>query len=181
MKGLKALGPNLWQDNFKYFELTDIMRQSDTKFSEVLNRIRTGNQTEDDVKYINERNITDEEEKLLHTDMPHFFYSNKNVDKFNEERFEEITSEKRVVVAKDTLVSHSSSSREEDSILSKVSSNPKKTGSLYSNLKLATGLPYDITINMRTDDGLTNGAPGVVKLYNIPPAQYSPLAVILVK
>ncbi len=46
-KGLKALGPNLWQDNFKYFELTDIMRQTDTRFSEVLNRIRTGNQTED--------------------------------------------------------------------------------------------------------------------------------------
>ena len=172
-KGLKALGPNLWQDNFKYFELTDIMRQSDTKFAEVLNRIRKGNQTEEDVKYINQRNVTDEQEKSLRTDIPHFFHSNASVDEFNEARFEERTSEKKVVIAKDTLVSHASSSREEDSILSRVSSNPRKTGSLYSNLKLATGLPYDISINMRSEDGLTNGAPGIVKLYNIPHPQYA--------
>ncbi len=167
------MGPNLWQDNFKYFELTDIMRQTDTRFSEVLNRIRTGNQTEDDIQYIMKRNITDKQEKSLDADIPHFFNSNKLVEKHNEARFEEITSEKRVVVAKDSLVSHTSSSHQEEFILSKVSDDQKKTGQLYSNLKLATGLPYDITTNMRSEDGLTNGAPGILKLYNIPHPQYA--------
>ena len=40
------LATNLWQENFKIFELHEIMRQKDDKkFALLLNRLRTGNHT----------------------------------------------------------------------------------------------------------------------------------------
>ena len=47
------LAPNLWQENFKIFELTEIMRQKDDKkFAEILNRLRLGDQNKDDIKVL---------------------------------------------------------------------------------------------------------------------------------
>lgn len=38
-----VLGTNVWKQHFKYYELTDIMRQKDDKpFAEILNRLRKG-------------------------------------------------------------------------------------------------------------------------------------------
>lgn len=38
---LEILGPNLWQDLFSLFELTEIMRQKDDlQFAQLLNRLR---------------------------------------------------------------------------------------------------------------------------------------------
>lgn len=52
-KGYGPLAANLWRDNFKLFELTVIMRQRDDKiFAELLNRIREGNQTEEDMSLL---------------------------------------------------------------------------------------------------------------------------------
>lgn len=45
-----SLAPNLFQDNFVFFELDEIMRQKDDKlFAELLNRIRIGTYTSDDL------------------------------------------------------------------------------------------------------------------------------------
>ena len=46
---LEALGPNVWADNFKIYELKEIMRQSqDPVFAAILNRARLGENTDAD-------------------------------------------------------------------------------------------------------------------------------------
>ena len=45
------LAPNLWQELFKMFELKEIMRQREsTQFAELLNRLREGKQTNEDIR-----------------------------------------------------------------------------------------------------------------------------------
>ena len=54
-----SLGPNLWQTHFTMFELTEIMRQKeDAPFAELLNRIREGNHTEEDLTVLKSRSIS---------------------------------------------------------------------------------------------------------------------------
>ena len=49
------LPPNKWQEHFKMFELEEIMRQKDSKvFAEILNRLREGNHTENDILKLKE-------------------------------------------------------------------------------------------------------------------------------
>ena len=50
-----------------------------------------------------------------------------------------------------------------EAILDRIPKDPAKTMQLHSPLHLAEGLQYDISINTRTEDGLTNGASCVLK------------------
>ena len=78
------LAPNKWQDNFDMFELQKIMRQRDSKvFAEILNRLREGKHTKDDILKLKERLI---KENSLNDpmDVPHLFIQNKKVNEFNE-------------------------------------------------------------------------------------------------
>lgn len=48
--GYGPLASNLWQEHFKVFELTEIMRQKeDSQFAELLNRLREGMHTDLDI------------------------------------------------------------------------------------------------------------------------------------
>ena len=53
-----VLAPNKWQDNFNMFELEEIMRQRERKvFAEILNRLKEGKHTKDDILKLKERLI----------------------------------------------------------------------------------------------------------------------------
>ena len=52
-------GACLWKDAFQLFELTTIMRQDDTTFTAMLNRVRIGKQTNEDMKLLHSRTITE--------------------------------------------------------------------------------------------------------------------------
>ena len=55
-RGYNPGSTHLWRDEFKLIELTVNMRQRrDTDYSDVLNRVRTGNQTESDVTVLRNR------------------------------------------------------------------------------------------------------------------------------
>ena len=50
------LAPNKWQELFKMFELHEIMRQRESKeFAEMLNRLREGNHSKEDIMRLKER------------------------------------------------------------------------------------------------------------------------------
>ena len=50
------LSPNLWKKYFTMYELDEIMRQRESKiFAEILNRLREGKHTADDIAKIKER------------------------------------------------------------------------------------------------------------------------------
>ena len=54
--GYGDLATNIWNEYFTLFELTEIMRQKDDKeFSELLNRLREGNHTRNDIEVLKER------------------------------------------------------------------------------------------------------------------------------
>lgn len=47
---------SLWQTHFQILELTEIQRQkNDNRFASLLNRVRTGDQTDEDIALLNSR------------------------------------------------------------------------------------------------------------------------------
>ena len=78
-----SLAPNLWQEHFAMFELDEIMRQRKSReFAQILNRLREGNHTQDDIAKLKERCISEHCMNYL-IDVPHLFIQNPKVDKFN--------------------------------------------------------------------------------------------------
>ena len=51
--------------------------------------------------------------------------------------------------------------------MKQIPSDPRKTRQLHSIVNLATGQRTEISLNTRTDDGVTNGAGNVIKLIQI--------------
>lgn len=76
----------VWQDNFQIVELTEIMRQRDDQsFAELLNRVRLGEHTEEDIKCLEERVISPEAANYP-GDALHVFGRNEKVHQFNERK-----------------------------------------------------------------------------------------------
>ena len=59
------------------------------------------------------------------------------------------------------------SSELNDKIIRQIPTDPRKTKQLISKLHLAIGERTEIAINVRTDDGLTNGASNVIKFIQL--------------
>ena len=156
------LAPNLWQDYFKMFELKEIMRQRESKvFAEILNRLREGNHTKDDILKLMERVI---EENGIHDpmDVPHLFIQNVKVNEFNERVHHAATGEKYSIKAVDSVIG-ANFAQLRDKIISQIPDDPRKTKQIISNLQLAVGERTEIAVNVRTEDGMTNGAGNVIK------------------
>ena len=78
------LAPNLWQELFKMFELKEIMRQRESKqFAELLNRLREGKQTNEDIR-ISKQQILQHSGSNYLVDDPHLFIQNAKVNDFND-------------------------------------------------------------------------------------------------
>ncbi|CAB3987663.1 Hypothetical predicted protein [Paramuricea clavata] len=137
-----VLAPNKWHDHFNMFELEEIMRQRESKvFAEILNRLREGKHTKDDILKLKERLIK-ENSIQDPMDVPHLFIQNQKVNEFNERVHNAATG--------------ANSAQLRDKILSQIPDDPRKTRQIASNLQLSVG-------ESRTDDGMTNGAGNVVK------------------
>ena len=79
-----VLAPNKWQEHFNIFELEEMMRQRDSKvFAEILNRLREGKLTKEDILKLNER-VVKENSSDDPMDVPHLFIQNKKFNEFNE-------------------------------------------------------------------------------------------------
>ncbi|MCP3664246.1 MAG: AAA family ATPase, partial [Gammaproteobacteria bacterium] len=80
--GAAAAAIHLWRDLVQLAELTIIERQKDQRFAELLNRIRTGDHTEEDIQLLLTRTIENlgmspDDPQLI--DAPHIFYTNEEV------------------------------------------------------------------------------------------------------
>ena len=158
------LAPNLWQSHFTMYELTEIMRQKDdTQFAELLNRIREGKQTIDDMNILQSRSITvdGQEYQTLRNEL-HLFPCNAEVDAHNRNVYNTVTSIKSEIKCADTVLG-------EDSLEVKYKIKNQlqgrkmsDTGNLCENLRVAVGLCYDTTHNISVSDGICNGTPCVL-------------------
>ena len=160
------LAPNLWKELFSMFELHQIMRQRESKqFAELLNRLREGNHTNDDIMKLKERVIVNTASDHA-KDAPHLFIQNAQVNDFNDQAHRAIAGTKYCIKAHDSVVG-AESEQLRDKILKQVPIDPRKTKQLHFVLNLAVGERTEISLNTRTDDGMTNGASNVIKLMQI--------------
>ena len=163
--GYAVLAPSLWHKHFKMFELNAIMRQRDSKlFAELLNRLREGMHTPDDILKLKERVVQEDISNPI--DAPHLFIQNAKVDEFNERAHNAATGNKFRINAQDSVIG-ANSTELRDKILRQIPNDPRKTKQLALNLCLAEGERTELAINIRTDDGLTNGAGNVIKLVQL--------------
>ena len=150
------------------FELTQIMRQGDdVDFANLLNRLREGNQTSDDIKLLQTRCFSQTSSEYQSAfNYPHLFLKNDKVDDFNSQCFENANSYKLSIMAADKVI-EDVSPEIRDKVLSKIPNNPRKTYQLFTKLDVAENLHFDVTSNVDTNDGLTNGAECVVKKISV--------------
>ena len=157
-----ALAPNIWKELFTMFELDEIMRQRESKaFAEILNRLREGNHTPKDITKLKERCISENCQNYP-IDIPHLFIQNSKVDEFNNRVHMAASGDKYNIKALDSVIG-ANSAELRDKILKQIPVDPRKTKQLASNLQLAEGERTEIAVNVRTDDGMTNGAGNIIK------------------
>ena len=162
--GYNALASNIWTEYFNLFELTEIMRQKDDKqFAELLNRLREGNHSEDDIAILKQRllNVRPVDNNYP-MNMTHLFTTNASVDSHNNALYTVSKTDKAQIKALDIVVGDISDELKKQ-IKTKIPDDPTKTMGLYSVVSVATEAKYDLTNNIDVTDGLTNGAECVIE------------------
>ena len=86
----------------------------------------------------------------------------KSKNEFNPKVHNAATGEKFSIKAVDSVIGANSAQLREK-ILSQIPDDPRKTKQIASNLKLSVGERTEIASNVRTDDGMTNGASNVIR------------------
>ena len=135
-------------------ELTEIMRQKDDKpFTEILNRFRTGTQTEADIQCIQSRSITHSDSNYPH-DALHIWAENKPVDEYNATRLNQIPAQQYTLTAIDQYPQHVSKQG-----IDRVLARSRWTRLSHLN---KGGCRVMLTTNIDIADRLINGQMGTV-------------------
>ncbi|KAJ8050657.1 ATP-dependent DNA helicase pfh1 [Holothuria leucospilota] len=154
------LATNLWKSYFRAYELTEIMRQKDDQaFAQLLNRLREGNQTSDDITVLKARQFSVDE---VPKEATHLFQTNDQVNAHNDTMFHLLKTAKVEIPAID-IVTGDVNEAVKETTLNHIPKNPNLTMGLTGNMSLAVGQRVDLCLNVAVDDGLINGASGIVK------------------
>ena len=162
--GYSALANNIWTEYFTLFELTEIMRQKDDKqFAELLNRLREGMHSEDDIAILKQRILNKRPEQDSYPmNMTHLFTTNASEDAHNNALYSRTKTDKAQIKSVDIIVGDISDDLKKQ-MKNKIPDDPTKTMGLYSVVSVATAAKYDLTTNIDVTDGLTNGAECVIE------------------
>ena len=162
-KGASSLGRNLWKELFTMYELVDIMRQKDDlAFAQLLNRLRLNEMTEEDKQKLQTR-VVDRETGDYPKDALHLFAQNYYVDQHNDTILSQLPGEKYVISCHDSVVSANIPANRHQSLIDKLPKDYGQTCQLKKSLTVVVGMIVVHTANVDVEDGLTNGATGVVK------------------
>lgn len=139
------------------------MRQKEDKdFAKLLNRLREGLQTEQDMEQLKTR--TSCLNGLQNVNLvPHLFTTNAKVNCHNMEAYNCAATENKCSVSAVDTVGGDVTTNVKNQILAQFSDNPSNTMGLHKELHLVKDLPAEICVNVNVQDGLTNGSPCVVK------------------
>ncbi|XP_071491265.1 ATP-dependent DNA helicase PIF1-like [Diadema antillarum] len=165
------LAGSLWEDHFHIAELTEIMRQKDDKlFAQLLNLVREGLHTKDDVMTLMERTV-DPNTDGYPTCALHVFTTKSRVDEYNKSKLADLPAPTRLLKAVD----------KKPNVLRDyaVKDDPRFTGGLPGELHLAVGARVMLTRNLDVQDGLVNGALGTVVGFCGDTASQQPKAVMV--
>ncbi|XP_070548911.1 uncharacterized protein [Ptychodera flava] len=156
IKDYGPLATNLWKEYFTMHELTEIMRQKDDEhFAKLLNRLREGNHTDQDMTELQQRIVLPNDHSYNES-VPHLYTTNEMVIAHNNKLFHNAVTHKITVPALDTVIGDVSP-QTKTQILKTIPKDPSKTCGLLSETPIAVALHYDITANIDVNDGMTNG------------------------
>ena len=171
---LHKLSLHLWKDLFKLGELTQVMRQkSDLEFANMLNRIRIGVPSDDDLKILQKRVILPNEDSYP-TEALHVFPLNKQVDEHNLKLLQSLE--------KPTYFLHAKSSQTDVTTgrVNLPANQKNKQDNLEDVLAIAVGARVMLIRNVDLSDSLVNGVIGTVTGF-IRDAKQDEIKFILVK
>ena len=162
-EGASSLARNLWKELFTMYELVDIMRQKDDlAFAQLLNRLRVNEMTEEDKQKLQTR-VFDRDTGDYPKDAVHLFARNVYVKKHNDNILSQLPGEKIVIPCHDNVVSANIPAKECQRLINSLPDDYSNTGQLMKSLTVVVGMIVVHTANVDVEDGLTNGATGVVK------------------
>ena len=139
-------------------ELIEIMRQKDDiSFTQMLNRIRLGEFTDNDKEKLSERVIDKNDENYPH-DALHIWAENKPVDEYNDAKLDMIENPLVTLIAHDEYPAAAS----QHDIQKALCKKRNETGGLDYKIKLKVDARVMLTTNLNIEDRLINGQMGKV-------------------
>ena len=140
---------------FKMIELIEVMRQNDDKeFTDLLNRIRTASQSQDDIKCLQSKSVSSDDN--YPTNALHIWAENKPVDEHNTKHLQNLPAPLFVLKTVYQYPAHVSK-QDIDKVLAKGRS---ETGGLDSVVFMKEGVRVMLTTNIDIADRLINGQMG---------------------
>lgn len=157
----RSLGGNLWKEHVKMFELHTVMRQKESaEFAEILNRIRMGLQTQDDLDKLSKLAV-----QQPHALTPQLCSTHVLCDAANQEAYERAKTHNPDIIETTIAAENTSSSAMTHAnriIAEQEAAQTQELGKLRQRLLLYVGQTVELTVNIDNEDGLTNGASGVI-------------------
>ncbi|XP_026475405.1 uncharacterized protein LOC113380264 [Ctenocephalides felis] len=150
----------LWNE-FHFYELTEVMRQrDDLLFINALNNLANDTLTNEDLALIKEREVKPD-------DVPEYairlYGTNKNVSMYNEMKIESNTNELIVSEAENSFYNNSAE-RLKKSLHKLLRTRAGDDFRLENKINFKISIKYMINYNIDIEDGLVNGACGILRL-----------------
>ncbi|GBM80454.1 ATP-dependent DNA helicase PIF1 [Araneus ventricosus] len=147
---------------FLFYELKEIMRQKDEfEFIEALNSLASGNMKEKQIELIKSRELS---ASAVPRSAIRLYSENKCVDVYNEDKIRNHPGPEYISIAKDVILGKLAESTKERVLEGLKRKKLNEMNGLPHRLTLKIGIKYMITNNIDVEDGLVNGACGILKL-----------------
>ena len=152
-----SLHGSLWKENFYFHELTQVVRQRDKQFADLLNHVRLANISEADEIILKMRTTTLDDPNH-YIDALHVYGTNEQADQYNSSMLDKLHTNKYSIKSSDiTKDSHT-----RQLTINLEGKKRRDTGGLESNLVIAEKAIVRLTCNIDVADGLVNGVRGII-------------------
>jgi len=159
----RMISPHIWR-HLKFFQLQQVMRQANAKFSSILTKIGNGDVLEkSELEIIEARFFKKAETEQLSPHGIRLFQTNVAVDTYNNAILQK-SPDKVISIATDVITGAKSAEQEATFRLQLHKKSIIDPGSLPYQITFVKGMYYLITTNIDVTDGLVNGAIG--RLFN---------------
>ena len=150
------------------YELTEIVRQKDPVFQEVLNQARKGDMTKKSLRILVDRMGLDYKSQAVQPTM--LFTRRAEVDDINMSYLRRLTEQKRIYKASTVFLptANTVGLHESDPMVQKAIAKLDNDAPYNPDLILAKGAQVMLITNLEPESGLVNGSRGVVVDYALP-------------